>query len=799
MAELESTMDEIPGIDELFPDEWRSFCNGPLAVQVERFGGINSIIQIDIREEQGKLFPDREPTPWMSRSGSGTLHRPLFAPGLRFMAENRQYCPRNAQLFPFGFLSDEMSMVVTRNGLTFKFNGHGGCRFRLVISKAHMREGKYNSLQNQLAAYHASNIRLLPYELRGKNFNPSVPFPDGKMLFERSQPVFDKNSNTLLFSATKSYADRKASATWAITADIELSFKTIPGGWVLAGDASKGIPVHIGCGFAETDDDAAKTAFQSANGFDNIAARETASCASSLDVELEKLPEARQFFAAFPGFQRKLIIAETEREMMVRAASFNYQFFALWDDVYPIRDFLLNGEPERSKKMLRYMLDYPWVETCPWVTMHLIITLGEYLSFVDDPDFERECLPFFRKYFEFSRRFADPSTGLLKTSLNCGVDNSEEVGMTSLFYPSCLNGWWYDSLRSLENFAIDCNDEALATDCAELAMKVDASYESAFFDQKEGYLRQARTDDFGLPAIDVFLYTHTIGMDYNYGRHLFRRLLPRLASWQATRLHHPMGHTAVPWDSAVPCEMWKAAHMSQHYGHEGKTARCGGRADEAVRIMNGFLSYFAHHKLAIETLNLTGEERDVTMTSRWQGFGATGIAQGILRGACGLDWTRGGFAWLPADENGKVRVTGLLFRGVVCDIEVTGKGGFIDRFTVNGEEISGTLQIPEDVFPKSGRADIVLHRSETAPNHPVLLQATDMPIRDVVTSNGRLEFTIGRTAHAPILVQAQLETHMMINDAEVSGEYLADQSLFWLDSSFHAGDRIIAILTTTSR
>ncbi|MCQ2352991.1 MAG: hypothetical protein MJ033_05885 [Victivallaceae bacterium] len=29
-------MEQIPSIDRLFPDEWRAFCNGTVAVQVER-------------------------------------------------------------------------------------------------------------------------------------------------------------------------------------------------------------------------------------------------------------------------------------------------------------------------------------------------------------------------------------------------------------------------------------------------------------------------------------------------------------------------------------------------------------------------------------------------------------------------------------------------------------------------------------------------------------------------------------------------------------------------------------------
>jgi len=784
-------MTSTPQFDQLFPDEWRAFGNGTLAVQVERFGGVNSVIQIDIRDEKGKLFPDREPTQWMSRAGSSTLFRPLTGPGLRFLAGDRQYCPVDAELYPFGFLSKAMSMLVLHEAIAFRFVDDENGEFKAIFSRNHMREGKFPSLQNQLAAYHASNIRLLPYELRGKEFDPNLPFPDDGMIFDRAEPCFDAAQNCLLWRATKTYADRKVNAVWAFTGNLKFSFHEIPYGWYLAGNAKANEPVFVGSGFGATDEEAIARARKSIADFEKNLAREKRDCAPALTVNLENLPEAGHFFELFPGFQRKLILAESDTEMMVRAANFNYHFFALWDDIYPIRDFLLNGEPERAKKMIRYMLNYPWAETCPWVTMHLIVTLGEYLAFADEPEFEQECLPNFIKFFHFMERFADPKTGLLKMSLNCGVDNSEEVGMTDLFYPSCLNGWWYDALRSLENFARDLNEGEIAERCRELSAKVEANYEMAFYNEKEGYLRQARTDSFELPRVEVFHYTHTIGMDYNFGRYLFRRILPQLARYQATRLYHAMGHTAVAWDSAVPCEAWKGIHMSQHYGHEGKTARCGGRADEAVRIMNGFLAYFKHHQLAIETLNLTGDERDVTMTTRWQGFGATGIAQGILRGACGLDWTRGGFAWLPADEAGRVEVKNLLFRNVVCDVVVSGKGKYIDSFTVNGAEVKGAMQIPVELFPASGTAKIVLHRSEIAPEHPVLLQATDLAVGEVKVQKKRLSFTVKTSAHAPILIQSAKAPQILVNGERQNVEFDADQQLCWLDRVFAAGDRII--------
>ncbi|MCQ2378145.1 MAG: hypothetical protein MJ016_02910, partial [Victivallaceae bacterium] len=168
---------DVPPFEELFPEQWRDFGNGPLAVQVERFGGINAITQIDIRNENGKLFPDREAVPWLLRAGSGTLGRPLFAPGIRFFVNDRPVAPLQPEIYPFGFVSDAFSMTVLRDAIAFRVKTGKADDFTMALGASHLRAGKFPSLQNQLAAYCASNIRLLPSEMRGEQFDPASPFP----------------------------------------------------------------------------------------------------------------------------------------------------------------------------------------------------------------------------------------------------------------------------------------------------------------------------------------------------------------------------------------------------------------------------------------------------------------------------------------------------------------------------------------------------------------------------------------------------------------------------------------------
>ena len=159
-------------------------------------------------------------------------------------------------------------------------------------------------------------------------------------------------------------------------------------------------------------------------------------------------------------------------------------------------------------------------------------------------------------------------------------------------------------ILDLEKLGASLESDSAGDDACRIFVK------DAFFDEQEGYLRAALKADGTLPDRIVYQNTHTLGMDYLYGVRLFRRILPKLADYQAVRLWHPMGHTAVAYDSEVPCEMWKSVHMNQHLGHECKTARLGGRADEALHLMRGWLEYFSRYQCAVETFNLAGCDGD---------------------------------------------------------------------------------------------------------------------------------------------------------------------------------------------
>ena len=765
-------------LSQLFPNEYRAFCCGPLSLCVERFGGVNSISLLDVREFCGKLYPDRFPVPWLRRRGGATMGRPLYSPAIQFFHGFRNYVPVNAEIYPFGFTSAEYSLALTEKSAAFRFSGFPGEKLVMTLSKFHMFEGECPALKNQLAVI-ASNIQWLPEELRGEGFDSAKPFPEKEMILSRRPPVVEHDQ--IVFEAECRYPDHVKKQFWVIRSDSGLDhFSEIPNGWEASYD-SVGREISLTFGFGASLAEAQQNADRSFR--QNFEEREK-NCNSALRVEIENLDSASDFFRQFPGFQRHLLLAETDREVCIRAAADKFGFFALWDHVYPARDFLLTGEPERTRKALRYMLNYPWVETCSWITMQLILLADEYLAYSDDSDFLKECMPHFERYFEFSCRFSNPETGLLATSQNVGVDCSAEVKLFGLFYASCLNGWWYDSLRVLENFARESGRMELAEKALNLSCKVEAHYEKAFFDEAEGYLRAARQQDGSLPLLQVYQNTHTLGMEYIHGAWLFRRIVRRLAAYQAERLYHPTGHTAVSRDSAVPCEMWKSVHMNQHLGHECKTARFGGRSDEAERVMRGWLEYFQRFQCAVETFNLAGCDGDAGQLANWQAFSATAAAQGLIAGVAGWFRHRGGWNWVPGSGSGS-KIHDL--NG--SNFSVSGTGAYADGIHVDGVLMKGTLQA------SGGRKKYEIFRSETTPEHPVLLLAADAAVGHLTCERNVLEFQMENSVHAPVQIYAPRRPEVLLNGKRIEFDWFEESKTLWFDAHFRIGDRITVRIT----
>lgn len=369
------------------------------------------------------------------------------------------------------------------------------------------------------------------------------------------------------------------------------------------------------------------------------------------------------------------------------------------------------------------------------------------------------------------------------------MDNPAEVGLTGLFYASCVNAWWYNACRTLENLALLIGDETIAARALSIIRKLEKSYTHYFYNEKVGYLRSAVDRNLRIPISEVFHNSCTIGLDYPYFRYLLRHELPRIGEYQAKKLYHPWGHTAVSFDSELPCEMWRSVHMNQHLGHETKLARLSGDTTEGFRIMERYLEKFDQYKNAIETFNYDGCSDDVVQCADWQAFSATGAYHAIYQGLAGIAWHRGGLHYLASKDNHEIIIKGFRFNNQVWNLHFHGSGKYVRTFMVNGQKIKGSLQIPVG-FSEGNECNWVVERSEIPFDRPTLLQADDAQITVLESAHDLLVLQIKNAVHASSMFYTPNMPEVSVNGKTVVCEYERESNIMWFDHHFQADDLV---------
>ena len=533
----------------------------------------------------------------------------------------------------------------------------------------------------------------------------------------RHEPQFQERENAIVFQIDREYSTGPCPLFAAITASVPLTFGRHCERWQIR-SVSPTRKICFGFGFGET-----LSAALSAAG--KAIRQHTANLKSAgspekfpqmLKLQLEKLPEASSFADIFPHYQSAAVVRETDRKLAIRAAQSKYGFFIMWDHLYPARDFLLTGQPEKAEKALRFALEYPHLHSFMMVPIQLIPAINEILAFLPDSELPMRYMDFYRRFFHFTSQWCDPETGLVANPLCLAVDFPEQVGLEGMFYEAGMNSMWYNACRVLENFALQIGDADFARETGAMAEKIEKNYSRIFYHPREGFLRMSMKLDHTYPSHELYLYTNTWGLDYIHGIHLFRHLASDLADYQVRKLHHPMGHIFMPVENGLLGRSSTAEHMNQHLGHECLCSRLGNRTDEAKHVLSGYLEFYKKFGNAIETFNYNYCSGDQTQRADWQTFSATAAMQAFIHGIAGLHWHRGGLFFIPANDKGKNQIRNFHFRNHTFDFRCEGSGKFVSSFALNGKPIDGTMQIPADL-PGEGKEHIRwnIRRSDQPP------------------------------------------------------------------------------------
>ena len=780
-------------------EDFRAFANGPLAVCLDRFGGIDSIRLLRIMDFGGSFYPERNATDFFTRNGR-IGNRPLDGPALWFGSwkpDAYVFCDTTGpEVFPEACRTRGFSMYLGCDFISAVFAVKPGFYGSLYMDPLRYRyqRGECPSSMNQCAAWHDS---WLTNDQRGEDFDPRIPFEDKPVIITKNDPRFDARENALIFRIDRTYSLGEAPLFAAITASVPLVFTQPQLRWQLR-SASSVRTMRFGFGFGETEQASLAAARRAVK---NHAAnmrfaedRERKRFPRMCRVKLPKLPAVADFTEKFPRYQTASIVRETEEKLAVRAAQDKFGYFIMWDHIYPARDFLLMGEPEKTEKAFRFYLEYPHVASFMMVPIQLVPAINEMLAFLPDSELPGRYMDFFRRFFDFTLRWCDPETGLVANTLCLAVDFPAHVGLDGSFYEAGMNGMWYNACRVMENFAISSGDCDFAARTGETARKIEKSYARIFFHRKEGFLRTAMRADGTYPDHELFLYTNTWGLDYIHGLHLFRHLTKDLADYQVRKLRHPMGHMFTPVENGLPGRGQPACHMNQHLGHECLCSRLGGRTDEVRHVMTGYLELYEKFGNAIETFNYNYCAGDQTQRADWQTFSATAAMQALIHGAAGLHWHRGGLFHIAAEDSGRCGIGNFYFRKRRIDYSCSGRGAFVSSFSWNGRDIRGTMQIPADLMPPEGSSvKWSIRRSVQIPEFPVLLYALDAPVREFLSGDDFLSFRIDADVRAPVCFLVSGKVHLTVNDRDVSFERLSENRIS-IDRLFHRGDRVF--LTT---
>lgn len=806
------------------PDEYYAFTDGELSMTVERCGGINTLQVLDILEFGGKLYPDRAPTPpIVFREGGHCGKRVLYGPGIQFISTSRgregrpgrvlHHFPDRTELYPFGFRSDSerfghrlaYDLCIDGRAVLCRFANAFPERDSLVmtINKEHLRSGEMGSLKQQ-------GLSPVWPGMHGPTARRKGPGDAGGMTLSWSAIGYDGEANAFRMDGEMRFAYGAKPVAVVVLGSRPMGFRDLRAPYLDRGADAASAPMNrleprsrYLLSFPWHTDNAEdeirlalvvgedrKAALRQARALvaegrglvDRKVAAAVEYARRAPRVAVAGLPAAAEYARALPAFERAMVLAETDDEACIRAATHRYGYFAGWDQVYPARTFLALGDHALAKKLVRYHFDLPNIEP---LIHQLILAVEETAAFSGDREFLADGLKAFREAFLFVAESADPVTGLLR-GYSSGADDPGELGAARATWPACHNGWWHGACRAIENIALRLDDAEVGAVAHAVGARLEKHYLAVFFDAERGYLHAAVDPATG-EGFGVFQNVSTLAMDYPYGEYLLHKRLREIAEYQAFMLCHPNGRSAVAYDDNAH-EMWKHVIMFQHLAHEAKTARAAGLGDEALRIVGNFLRLFERTKVAIETQNLCGAEGDIGQRSNWQAFACTYPA--LLSGVLGIQWDMGGFGYAPCDMRGAMRLEGFRFRRAIWDIRIEGEGPFVSAFAVDGRTVDGTTRLPAEWHDVTGRHELRIVRGEQPYARPTLLAAPGASVTAFRSTSDALEFTVAEPVHAPLKLGCGTQPEITLTGRPAPVEWIPDTHTAWCDATFAPGDRV---------
>ncbi len=779
-----------------FPETRRAFADGELALTMDRYGGILELSWIDVLHTAERDYCDNSRLPLLSRNATTASGRPLFGPGIYFLSESEDgrldyHTPFAPSVYPWAVTGNDgllsYGMVMDGDCIRFRLGNKSQDRrlLRIVISKLHFFNGTCRTNKNQRAE---ESSRMIA-EAMGSPFSSDVPVQNGLVELSWSKAELLSDACGIGWRCGLSYPYGKKELHLVLVTSSPFVLEESPSAYSLTMQWRDNDVITASLALGLSNEEAIEKSVEGGIDFTSVLERKIARIdalvANAPSIDIEGRPLAGVFMRDSVAYMDSLLLKHVPGA--IRAAQFKYAQFMMWDSLYPIRDLLNMGNVAKAKDIFRSFLGYPYIECSAWIVSQLCIVLDEIYAFTQDDAFLVEVWPAVKDYVNWQLKLTDGKTGLLASTMTVGVDLPQELGLSGLYYAPCINGWWYNAVRVIENMAGRFHEREMQKRMREIADKIDKSFLDAFLGEEVPYLRSGVPLDGLHSKNNAFQNTSTIALDYPMGQYLLRNAIVPLAQYQCCHLRHPAGHSSVSWNTEILCEMWKNVHMNQHLAHEGLLQRLAGNMPEAYRLLDCFLEDYSIYGTAIETQNFSGCLGDESQNSDWQAFAATSICEMLRTAMAGVGRHCGGLFYIPADDEHEIRLGNLKCFDTAVNIVIRGKGPFWAQICVNGMELKVTAQLPRECFDgKILNWEII--RGDGCPSYPVLLNSYGLLVSNVSIREHSLSLNCEENGHYPMEFLAKANAKATLNSKCIRTE-VANGHLY-LDVDVKCGDTI---------
>ena len=451
--------------------------------------------------------------------------------------------------------------------------------------------------------------------------------------------------------------------------------------------------------------------------------------------------------ANIPPLVDSMIVRDVPGGM--RASATHYWVWG-WDTMMASDATLLGGNREFVRDALRFYRDHAHPERgvghmfgrslevrlaqAPAAQCLYAVMLYQYLTHTGDKEGASEFYPFAKSVFE--KTLATVNEHGLGKGIALFPDYPQHCGQNGNDLSSFNNSLLYQAARCMEALGPLFGDAAAGEKAAALARKMEKSFPTLMWDKEKGYIYDSIDSRTLEPrksyAGHAMLWQSTFANDLAPD-HLAACGRFQAKHHQATRGFLPYPRWDIGWDG-------DGNQLNQIWATEDAfVTRClaaAGLQDVLERWIDN-CAWFWEQLTVIEgyTSSTVNESGTPDAPGGTQAFGAKSIYMAFLGNCAGLQMDLGGLT-LQEGLARPIRIRQLPFRDAVIALDVAGPGLFLEKLEVNGAAVRGSRKIPAGLI--KGAVKIVARRTETAPDHPVILALHGATVHAVNVAGGKL-------------------------------------------------------------